>query len=222
MLHKDGVFLLEQVNLLSIIKKNIFDTICHEHLEYYSSKVIVNMMLQNDLRVFNIKHNDVNGGSSQYYICHKSSKFPKNKEKIKKILSYENKYKLDKVKTYINFKKKINFIKYDLINLFKKIKKNKKTIHGYGASTKGNVLLQYFNLKEYIDYIAERNPQKYNKYTPGTKIKIISEKKSRDLKPDYYFVLPWHFKKEILIREEKTIIEGSKFIFPLPKITIVK
>ena len=98
--------------------------------------------------------------------------------------------------------------------------KNKK-IHGYGASTKGNVLLQYFGINQnYIKFIADRNPQKFNLYTPGTKIKIVSEFFSRMYKPNYYLVLPWHFKKEIILREKKVIKDGSKFIFPLPKVKI--
>ena len=130
-------------------------------------------------------------------------------------------------------KKKLNFD----INKFKQFKKKiiylvidnepdsliykKKTIHGYGASTKGNVLLQYFGLNQkYIKYIADRNPKKFNHYTPGTKIKIISEKKSRKLSPDYYLVLPWHFKNEILQRETKIRKKGCKFIFPLPNLKI--
>jgi hypothetical protein len=97
-----------------------------------------------------------------------------------------------------------------------------KTVHGYGASTKGNVLLQYFNINnQLIDYIAERNKTKYNLYTPGTKIKIISEVLSRFYKPDYYLVLPWHFKDEILIREKQIRKNGTKFIFPLPKLKII-
>ena len=95
-----------------------------------------------------------------------------------------------------------------------KIKKNNKIIHGYGASTKGNVLLQFFKIgKKQITLIADRNPDKDNLFTPGTKIKIISEKKSRSQIPDYYLVLPWHFKNEILKRESKIIKKGTKFIF---------
>ena len=98
----------------------------------------------------------------------------------------------------------------------KKVTQNK-TIHGYGASTKGNVLLQYFGItNKHIKYIADRNPKKNNHFTPGTKIKIITESKSRKLMPNFYFVLPWHFKKEILNREQNLIKKGSKFIFPLP------
>ena len=98
-----------------------------------------------------------------------------------------------------------------------KIVSEKKTIHGYGASTKGNVLLQYFGItKRHIKYIADRNPKKNNHFTPGTKIRIITESKSRKILPNFYLVLPWHFKKEILIRERNLIKKGSKFIFPLP------
>ena len=111
-------------------------------------------------------------------------------------------------------------LKKKLKNSLLNIKEEKKIVHGYGASTKGNVLLQYFKIgKNYLDYIAERNSKKFNYYTPGTKIKIISEFKSRNLKPDYYFVLPWHFKKEIIQREKKIISIGTKFIFPLPDYT---
>ena len=124
---------------------------------------------------------------------------------------------MNKIKTFHNFKNEIDKIKLKLINKLNQIKKNNGRIHGYGASTKGNVLLQYFGINnKYIDYIAERNPKKYNCFTPGTKIKIISEKKSRSLRPDYYLVLPWHFQKEIIKREKKIIASGTKFIFPLP------
>jgi len=124
---------------------------------------------------------------------------------------------MNKIKTFHNFKNEIDKIKLKLINKLNQIKNNNGRIHGYGASTKGNVLLQYFGINnKYIDYIAERNPKKYNYFTPGTKIKIISEKKSRSLRPDYYLVLPWHFQKEIIKREKKIISLGTKFIFPLP------
>jgi hypothetical protein len=221
-LHKDGVFVLEHADLLSIIKNCCFDTICHEHLEYYSSKIIINLMNINSLRVFDIKPNSINGGSMRYFICHKDSKY-KNKQKIiSSITKQEKKLKLDSVNTYYKFFKKINSVKMKLKNLLKVITNKKLTIHGYGASTKGNVLLQYFGLtNKFIPYIADRNPQKFNSYTPGTKIKIISESFSRKLKPDYYLVLPWHFKNEILKREVKIRKKGTKFIFPLPNLKVL-
>jgi len=220
-LDDNGIFVLEFADLASIIKFNMFDTFCHEHLEYYSTKVISEMCLKNNLRLFDIKLNNMNGGSSQIFICKKNAKYKNNYDSLNKISKTEKKLKLEKSETYIKFFKKINKIKIKVLKLVKNVKKSNKTIHCYGASTKGNVLLQYFKLNsKIISYVAERNPKKYNLYTPGTKIKIISEDKSRALLPDYYLVLPWHFKKEILKREKTTIKKGSKFIFPLPALTI--
>jgi|TARA_Y100000294_G_C8553059_1_gene336151 hypothetical protein len=217
----DGIFMLEHTDLLSIVKLKMFDTICHEHLYYYSTKIIIDMVENNNLRVFNLKRNNINGGSTQYLICKKNSKYKTNYKIIKKILNEEKKLKLNKKKTYLDFFKEINNIKLKLKKLLDSLISNKKIIHGYGASTKGNVLLLYFGINQkYIKYIADRNPKKFNHYTPGTKIKIISEKKSRKLLPDYYLVLPWHFKKEILKRESKIRKKGCKFIFPLPKLKI--
>ena len=218
----EGIFLLEFADLASIIKYKMFDTICHEHLEYYSSKVIINLVKKNNLRVFDIKRNFINGSSKQYYICHKNSKIKSKSKIIKQTLMYESKLKLNKLKTFQDFIRKINLLKNRLINKIKYIRKNNQNIHCYGASTKGNVLLQYFNIdNKKISFAAERNQNKYGLVTPGSKIKIISEENSRKMKPDYYLVLPWHFKKEILKREKNTLRKGTKFIFPLPKFEII-
>ena len=221
-LANDGIFLLEFADLASIVKNKMFDTICHEHLEYYSSKVIVNLCKQNDLKVFDIKSNDINGASKQYYICNFNSKYKVNKTRINKVLINEKKLKLSNKKTFEIFIKSIDDSKKKLVTLLKRLKKNNKNTHCYGASTKGNVLLQYYKIDhKLIDAVAERNKNKYNLYTPGTKIKIISETLSRAKNPDYYLVLPWHFKKEILMREKKIRKQGTKFIFPLPKLKII-
>ena len=220
-LDDSGIFLLEFADLASIIKFNMFDTFCHEHLEYYSLKVISKMCKKNDLRIFDIKTNSINGGSIQLFICKKTANYKNNNTPINRAFSFERKLKLHKKETYIKFFKKIKKIKKQTFNFIQKAKNKNKTIHCYGASTKGNVLLQYFKLNnKMISHVAERNPKKYNLYTPGSRIQIISESQSRKMLPDYYLVLPWHFKKEILIREKETIKNGSKFIFPLPKFTV--
>ncbi len=200
----------------------MFDTICHEHLEYYSSKVILNLCKKNNLRVFDIKKNEINGASKQYYICHEKSKYKSNTKVIQDIINSENKLKLSDEKTFSNFIKSINKSKKKLVHFLKKNINLGKKIHGYGASTKGNVLLQYYKINnKTVDYVAERNKNKYNLYTPGSNIKIISEALSRFYKPDFYLVLPWHFKNEILIREKKIRKNGTKFIFPLPKFKVI-
>ena len=221
LLDDDGIFILEQADLLSIIKLKMFDTICHEHLEYYSHNVIIKLLEKNNLKLFDFKFNDINGGSTQYYICKdKNTKIKVRKNKIMKMLNNEKKFRLDDVKTYKKFFIEIQSVKKKLNKFIKKIKSENKVIHGYGASTKGNVLLQYFNInKNHIDCISDRNPKKNGFYTPNTKIKIVSELYSRKINPDYYLVLPWHFKKEILQREKKQR-RYSKFIFPLPNLEI--
>tara|TARA_B100000686_G_C16772036_1_gene965821 strand:- start:1329 stop:2552 length:1224 start_codon:yes stop_codon:yes gene_type:complete len=221
LLDDNGVLLIEFADMLSMLKFNMFDAICHEHLTYLSSKIIINMAKKNNLRVFDIKFNSVNGGSTQYFICKKISKFKNNSNNIKKALQKESKIGLTKPHTYKKFFYRINKIRNKLRRKISEIKRQKKSIHAYGASTKGNVLLQYFNIgRKDIDFVADRNPAKFNYYTPGTKIKIISEEDSRKTLPDYYLVLPWHFKKEILEREKNIIKKGSKFIFPLPNLKI--
>ncbi len=222
LLDENGIFILEHADLNSIINFKMFDTICHEHLEYYSHKVIIDLLKNNKLELFDIKLNDINGGSAQYYIRKLNcKKYKIKKKKINLLLKKEKKSKLNKIHTFKKFFKQINKAKSNLINLLNRLKKMDKVIHGYGASTKGNVLLQYFGInRKYIDFIADRNPNKNGLYTPNFKIKIVEEAFSRRLNPDYYLVLPWHFKKEILFREKKIRQKGTKFIFPLPKLTI--
>ena len=179
------------------------------------------MATNNKLRVFDIRYNNINGGSTQYFICKEKSKYKNNKKNLNSALKKEENLGIENTKTYKKFFNKIENIKHKLKTRINEIKKNNRTIHAYGASTKGNVLLQYFGIgKKQIDFVADRNPKKINYYTPGTKIRIISEKKSRDIMPDFYLVLPWHFKKEILNREKNLIKKGSRFIFPLPKLKI--
>ena len=221
-LDEKGIFILEHADLFYIIKNNIFDTICHEHLGFFSSKIIIEMIKSNGLKVFDHEYNDINGGSSRYYICHQKANYKIKKNNIKASLLKESKIGLHSKKIFEVFFKKILKEKTKLQKLIKEINNKKLTIHGYGASTKGNVLLQFYDIvNKDVNYIADRNPLKYNLFTPGTKIKIISENYSRRLKPDYYLVLPWHFKEEILIREKKIRQKGTKFIFPLPKMQII-
>jgi hypothetical protein len=172
--------------------------------------------------VFDATFNYMNGGSVRLFISHKSAKFKINKKNIKKIITIENKIFINFYKVIDNFKKSIFKSRNNLVNVIKKINQKKKIIHIYGASTKGNVILQYCKLtKESIPFAAERNKDKFGKFTPGTLIPIISEKESRKKNPDYYLVMPWHFKKEILLREKSFLENGGKIIFPLPYIKIV-
>ena len=220
-LDKNGVWVMEQSYLPLLIRDLSFDSICHEHLAYYGLKQIKLAADSANLRIFNVEVNNMNGGSIRVFLCHSNSTHIKNQKNIELIEKLEICSHIDKQSTYIKFKDNIMSIKNDLVEFIKKEKKAGKTIHIYGASTKGNVLLQLFGIgKELINFAAERNEWKYGHRTPGTNIPIISEKKSRELKPDYYLVLPWHFKEEFIKREKEFINNGGKLIFPLPKLQI--
>ena len=217
----EGIWHFEQSYSGYMLKNLSYDTICHEHLEYYSLYSIKNILDSVNLKIIDISFNNINGGSFALTVAKKNSKYFENK-KIYKILRDEKNKKINTAYIYKQFYKRINKEKDKMISFFKKIKLQRKTVIGYGASTKGNVLLQYCNIKnKNMKYICDVNKDKDGCYTPGTKIKIISEEKAKQLNPDYFFVLPWHFRNFILNKENKKIKSGTKFIFPLPKFQVI-
>jgi len=218
----EGIWHFEQSYMPSMLRTNAYDTICHEHLEFYSLKVIKELLESVDLKIIDVETNSINGGSFAVTAAKKNSKFVPNIVLIDWMLFEEKQMKLDTIKPYIEFKEKIFKHRDSLKFLINSLVKSGKTVFGYGASTKGNVLLQFceFTSNE-IPFIAEVNEEKFGKYTPGTHIKIISEEEAKELKPDYFLVLPWHFKDNILSREKEYLKTGVKFIFPLPEIEII-
>ena len=212
---------MEQSYLPLLIKDLSFDSICHEHLAYYGFKQIKLAAAGANLKVFNVETNNMNGGSIRVFLCHSNSKRLSNTKNINTIEKQESIAKIDNHSTFVLFKEKIMAIGDKLLTFIKQEKKKGKRIHIYGASTKGNVLLQLFGIgNDLIDAAAERNEWKYGHRTPGTNIPIISEQESRELNPDYYLVLPWHFKEEFIKREKEFIIKGGKLIFPLPEMEL--
>ena len=225
-LSPDGVWIFEMSYMPTMLKMNSYDTICHEHIEYYSLAVIENILKQADMKVFNVSLNDINGGSLRCYATHSNSFKHKKDEfthNIKAMRQEEFDLELDTDKPYKHFQDRINVHKEELNTLLRKLKKEGKRIHIYGASTKGNTILQWCGIDHrIIEYEAERNPDKYGAMTLGTDIPIISEAESRAMNPDYYLVLPWHFKAEFLEREKDILEKGTGLIFPLPTIEIIK
>ena len=218
-LDRDGIWIMEMFYIPILLKYNAYDSVCHEHITYLTYKHIDYLCKKNNLRIFNSTLNSMNCGSIRYFICHNKAKFKSNHKAISKCKKYEK--SLEKDKIYFDFKTRIKKISRQLNLLIKKINKKKETVHVYGASTKGNVLLQYSKLsKKNIPYAAERNPSKWTKKMPGSNIPIISEETSRAMQPNYYLVLPWHFKNEFIKREKNFLLNGGKLIFPLPKIKI--
>jgi len=216
----DGIWHLEQSYLPLMIERNAYDTVCHEHLEYYALRQIKWMADKCDLRIIDVGTNDVNGGSFWITIAHRNSSFKANDAAVEKILKDEAVY--DTLAPYEAFKKRIDEQKKRLLDLLAKLRSEGKKVFGYGASTKGNVVLQYCGITPaIIPYIAEVNPDKFGCYTPGTRIPIISEAEAKAMKPDVLMVLPWHFKENFLQREAEFIRGGGKLLFPLPQVELV-
>lgn len=222
----EGIWVFEMSYMPQMLALDSYDTICHEHLEFYSLAVLENILSRADMKIFRISFNDINGGSIRCYATHKENTAHDNKENYRLINEIRHKefdLELDTDRPYVNFQKRIETLKVELHDLLVKLKKEGKKVHVYGASTKGNTILQWCNIDhQLVEFAAERNPDKYGATTLGTNIPIISEEESRAMNPDYYLVLPWHFKTEFVEREKEAIEKGTGFIFPVPKIEIFK
>jgi hypothetical protein len=209
----------------TMLKQNSLDTICHEHLEYYSLAVLEFIMRKAGLRVFRAELNDVNGGSIRCYATHAGNDLYDTtaaRQFLQHLRFSEFDLALDTDQPYVAFYERILALRQELRDLLLSLKAKGKKIHVYGASTKGNVLLQWCGIDSTIvDCAADRNPDKNGARTIGTNIPIVLEEKSRAMKPDYYLVLPWHFRDEFLRRESHILAAGTKMIFPLPRLSVV-
>ena len=208
-LDNDGIFVAQLMCLNSMIKQNDLGNVCHEHLEFYSYRTLKFLFENNGFKIMKIEENEINGGSYRIF-C---------KKNIKKSIVYKEKTSLNDIKKFV---KRVKENKKKCLNFLEKCQIKGENVFIYGASTKGNTLLQYYGINsKMISYAAERSPEKWGKFTIGTGIKIISEKKARNLNPNYFFVMPYGFIKEFIVREKKWLRNGGKFILPYPNFKIL-
>jgi C-methyltransferase C-terminal domain/Putative zinc binding domain/Methyltransferase domain len=220
----EGIWVIELHYLPMMLERNSFDAIVHEHLEYYSLAVLERLLQEAGLEVVDAEINDINGGSIQLFISHAGRRRlgEQAEEQLQRLRISEFEMELDSPKPYEQFKTRVEKVRDDLSSLCRSLVDEGKTIHAYGASTKGNTILQYAGLDhEVVSYAADRNPDKWGCETIRTKIPIVSEEDSRAMKPDYYLVLPWHFLDEFVEREQEFFASGGKFIVPLPEVRVV-
>lgn len=212
----DGIWCIQLSYLPASLRSLNFYDICHEHLGYYSLNTLINLMKRHSLYVFDASVNNVNGGSLRVFIAHNNT----NKTvsvNLDKLLLSEKKLNLHNVKTYDDFSRRINNLKKVTRDFIYSENNNRGLSIGLGASTKGNVLLQYFGInKKMLPYISERNTEKVGLKTLGTDIELISEEKARLLNPKAMVVLIWFFKEEIIKRERIYLKNGGKLFFPMP------
>ena len=221
LLDKNGTFIFEIYYLGTVIKELQYDMMYHEHMTYYTIKSLKKFLSKHNLRIFNIEKIKLRSGSLRFSCCRIKDKRTSSKN-VEKYIRDENKNGFNKLSYLNNYNQKINKTKIDIIKIIKKLKKNNKTIYGYGASGRGTIIMNYCKLdKNILDYVVDDAPAKRGKYTPGTHVKIISWD---DLKkvgyPDYFVLFAWPFHAEISKKRSEFLKNGGKFIVPLPKARI--
>ncbi len=227
----DGLWIVQQAYLPSMLRTNEVGNICHEHLEYYSLSSLTYLLDQFGLEVVDVELNDINGGSFRTYIRRKGADVESfgdatyralADERVTAMRADETRLKLDDVAPYTEFAFWVERLKQDVVGFIQREVAAGRRVYVYGASTKGNTLLQYFGLdKHLITAAAERNPDKWGLETVGTRIPIVSEAEARAANPEYFLVLPWHFLEEFQAREKAYLLGGGRFILPMPRFSLI-
>ena len=220
-LSKNGVLVIEDPSLKSVIRSNSYDQFYDEHVYVFSALAISKITEKYDLKLFDIEEVESHGGSLRYFVSKNESKYKKSK-RLKKIIDNEKYNGLNNIKTFNNFSRKVEKSKKELIELLQNLKKKNKKIISYGATYKSTTVFNYCNIdKRYFDYVTDTTLNKQGKYTPGKHLPIISPEEGFDESVDYAFLGAWNFKKEILKKESKFIKRGGRFITHVPKVKIL-
>jgi len=220
-LSKNGVFVIEDPSLKSVIKTNSYDQFYDEHVYVFSALSITNIARRYNLKLFDAEETTTHGGSLRYFLCKEEANF-KQTNKLKNIIRSEIKIGLNKLSTFVKFAKNVKKSKKNLVDLLKKLKKNNKKIISYGATYKSTTVYNYCNLgTNYFSYVTDTTLNKQGKFTPGKHIPIISPEIGFNDTVDYAFLGAWNFKKEILKKEKKFIKRGGKFITHVPSVRIL-
>src|SRR5271165_3024822 len=217
-----GMWHLEQSYMPSMLRMTSYDTVCHEHLEYYSFGVVQKILADAGMYAIDVKMNNVNGGSFAVTAVRRDDRTHKAQPVVSWLLEQEDRMGLATPRPYREFEERVYRHRADLRRLLEALAADGQTVVGYGASTKGNVLLQFCGIgPDLVRCIAEVNEEKVGAFTPGTGIQIVSEAEARAMQPDYFLVLPWHFRDGIVRREAEFLARGGRMIFPFPEIEIV-
>lgn len=219
LLSDDGVFIVEVPYLVDLIIKKEFDTIYHEHLSYFSLKPLIVLFSKFGMVLFDVKRVGVHGGSIRVF----AKKSPaRQSDSVKKLLELEKNEGLCSIQIYESFAKNVELIKEKLVSLLNHLKENGKTIVGYGAPAKGNVLLNYCKIgTDLLEYTVDKTPIKQGLYTPGMRIPVLPPKRIVEDMPDYVLILSWNFADEIMKQQQKYKDLGGKFILPIPEPKII-
>jgi NDP-4-keto-2,6-dideoxyhexose 3-C-methyltransferase len=222
LLDDQGVWVFEQSYMPFMLQRNAYDTICHEHLSYYGLRQIEWMTERAGFRIIGMEFNDINGGSFRVTVCKENGRWPSIGEKIQRQIEFEKSLKLDTLDPYTAFERRTILHRREIKDFFEKARAENKLVIGCGASTKGNIILQYCDItRDDMSCISEVNEDKFGAFTPGTGIPIVSEEEAHGRNPDFMLVLPWAFKTSITERESAFLSKGGGLVFPLPVFEVV-
>jgi hypothetical protein len=214
----DGIWVFEQSYMPTMLARNSYDTVCHEHLEYYDLGQVQWMADKVGLKIIDVELNEVNGGSFSVVAAKQASRYSPSTE-VSKVLEQEEQLNLHTLEPFLAFERRVKNCRRELLGFLEKAKRENKRIVGLGASTKGNVILQYCGISESdIGVIAEVNSDKYGSFTPGSLIPIAEQDQVLASRPDYLLVLPWHFRAYF---ERDVRFKGLNLVFPLPEVEVV-
>lgn len=216
-----GVITMEFPHLMNLVDQNQFDTIYHEHFSYFSLLTVEKIFAAHGLRIFDVEQLNTHGGSLRIYACHVDDLSKPVRDSVVYLREEEIKQGYSGLEKYFSFSEKVQATKRNLLAFLIELKRQGKTIVGYGAPGKGNTLLNYCGIRtDFLDYTVDRNPYKHGRFTPGTHIPIYAPEKIEETKPDYIFILPWNIKEEILSQLSYVIGWGAKFIVPIPEVKV--
>ncbi len=221
LLAPEGIWVTEQAYALSMIENVAFDSVCHEHLNYYNLRQFQWMAKRAGLKLLDVSLNNINGTSFRVVAARDDSSYEPRWGRLDEVLANEARFiegrPLEQFQAAVDGRRTI------LRSFLDQSRRSGKRTLGYGASTKGNVVIQYCGLSaEDIPAIAEKQPNKFGLVTPSSRIPIISEAEARALKPDHFLIFPWHFRDEIVRREARFVSQGGKLVFPLPRFEVVE
>jgi NDP-4-keto-2,6-dideoxyhexose 3-C-methyltransferase len=219
----DGVWVFEQSYLPTMIDRLAYDTICHEHVEFYCLKQIKWLCDKAGFKIVDVELNDVNGGSFSVMVAKREAAYAEVTDRVEAMLLDEQRRGMGTAAVFHRFAERVSTHKAQLRSFVKGARSHGETIYGYGASTKGNVVLQYCGFgPDDIVAVADVNEEKFGRFTPGSRIPIVSEAEANVAQPDYYLVLPWHFRDGFIVRERDYLRAGGKMVFALPELTVVE
>ena len=218
-----GIITVEFPHLLRLIQENQFDTIYHEHFSYISFCVAEEIFRKHGLTVFDVEELQTHGGSLRLYVCHEGESFEPAQPSVTKLRGKEIAAGLQDLQTYFGFGERVRETKRALLDLLIRVKREGKSIAGYGAPAKGNTLLNYCGIgSDFLDYTVDASPHKQNHFLPGTHIPIYSPEKIQLTKPDYILILPWNLRDEIIRQLTGVRRWGGRFIIPIPAAEVLE